>query len=609
MVKRFCFLFLTGVFHLMAQANFCEEQAFAHSKSFKPTTTSQRPSEKRDLPLGSKPHDTTTGVSDYVVGVKTYRSALNEEAKALLGRDVSEKEIGALEKANRMGRAQNQKITDRALIEKKTHILKSVGFSEKEIQALMENGLVWIQPIKGSDLLIEKLEENPENIYFIDTETLTVNRVNKILERKNIEFLVEIEPLDASLRNMRRSRSSISISSNHFIPHPDIGSLFESHRLNRKTVSREDLNLPLPTNKEAELKAQGYGPAYRKGMDDLNEWSAVRRQLQELRANPYTTHIEYFADKIEAHIAFVAKALGVSTKALGISTRSESQEMFAESQNILFAEEFGISIRKTQKRQEKDLAELQISAGRAIKKEKVTYKWWLEFNDQLSFILSNRDNDRLTLSLEYKKQNKVDFFENAQEAIEKITALFPLWIMMPTLNGELGIITLNRSLSEGVFPIGLTSKTRQNHRITMDPATFFIHDITHARLSFTANNINRYLAGHRLRHKKMLELMEALPSNKRKLAELVYFNAIHERDRDVLLSHKSKKKITDELFKAVYQFLTEDINFRSLTEKIILEKIAELGPEYHRLDNTQKIQYISKYAVGVFMEEVYKKTF
>ena len=556
MVSIFYFLFfLTGVFHIMAQANFCEEQAFTHSK----------PSERQ----GSKPHDITTGVSDYVVGVETYRSALNRETKALLGRELTEKEREALEKVNRMGKAQDQEITISALIAKKVRILKSAGFSRKAVQVLMENDIVWIDYFEGSDLLIEKLkenQENQENIYFIHHRELTVNRVNKILEEENTQFSVEIETVDTALKSIRKYIGSISKTRNYYVNtyHPDIEVIFESHRLNRKTVSREDLKLPLPTNKEAELKAQGYGPAYRKGMDDVNEWVAVRRQLQELRANPYTTHIEYFADKIEAHISFASKGLGSSI------SKSQAQA----------------------------LAELQTSAERAIKEERVTYKWWLEFNDQLSFILSNRDyHSRLS------HEGRLNFKEK-EKKIEQMISFFPLWIMVPTLKGELGIITLNRSLNEGVFPIGLISKETKVHDMTLDSAFFLAHDIAHVEFSLKLNT-NQYSVGHRLRHKKMLELMEALPSNKRKWAELVYFNAIHELfseylTEDILLSNKPKEEIINTLSKTVQEFLKEDAVFT---------KTADLGPEYSKLDEEQKIQHISEHSVGVFMEEVHGKTF
>ena len=569
MIKILCFFF-TGVFHLMAQANFCEEQAFAHSNFFEnPTTIPQISAKKQALPSGSKPHDTTTGVSDYVVGVETYRSALNRETKALLGRELTEKESEALEKVNRMGRTQIQGIKTEILIEEKIRILESAGFSKEEMQVLMEKDIVWVDYFEGSELLIKKLKENPqEDIYFINPETFTVNRVNKILEDTKSLIEVEIETVDTSLERIRRHTISISklgpYSNTGRTYYPDMEIVFESHRLRRKTVSRGDLKLPSPTNKEAELKEQGYGPAYRKGMDDVNEWSAVRRQLQELRANPYTTHIEYFADKIKEHIAFASKGLGSSIS----------------------------------KSQAKALAELQTSAGRAIKEERVTYKWWLEFNYQLSFILSNRDYPS-KISQEGRLNIKAE-----EETMELSIAFFPLWIMMPTIKGELGIITLNRSLNEGVFPIGLISKETKVHDMTVDSTLFWVHDMAHVALSIQSNNINRYSVGHRLRHKKMLELIDALPSNKRKWAELVYFNATHETFNlqifDEILLNNRKEIIISSLSQLVQEFLKEDLVFT---------KTADLGPEYSKLNEEQKIQLISKHSVDIFMEEVYEKIF
>ena len=75
----------------------------------------------------------------------------------------------------------------------------------------------------------------------------------------------------------------------------------------RKKVSREDIKLPSPTREEAKLKQQGFGPAWTKGLDKLNEWAIVKKRLKDLNAHPRVTHIQYFADQIATHLAFAKR--------------------------------------------------------------------------------------------------------------------------------------------------------------------------------------------------------------------------------------------------------------------------------------------------------------
>ena len=63
-------------------------------------------------------------------------------------------------------------------------------------------------------------------------------------------------------------------------------------------ITSMDLKLPSPTNLEAQLAKQGFSNRFTAGLDSANEWVAVKTSLQELKANPETTHIEYFANQI-----------------------------------------------------------------------------------------------------------------------------------------------------------------------------------------------------------------------------------------------------------------------------------------------------------------------
>ena len=64
------------------------------------------------------------------------------------------------------------------------------------------------------------------------------------------------------------------------------------------------INIPKNNQEEKALKAQGFNAAYRRGMDEVNEWIAVRKQLVRLKADPYLTHVDYFAKKMREQISY-----------------------------------------------------------------------------------------------------------------------------------------------------------------------------------------------------------------------------------------------------------------------------------------------------------------
>ena len=256
--------------------------------------------------------------------------------------------------------------------------------------------------------------------------------------------------------------------------HSEFEVLFEVAQSQRRIITSEDLGIPPSTNEEAELEKQEYISADIKGFDDSNEWAFVRRRLQELKTNPYITHVKYFADYIEDHFKHMKKGIG-----------------------------FPISIK--QWKQLKKLKELKKEAKRAIANEKVTYKWWIEFNEKLAGILSNTEK---TVSNKFQKG--------------LIISLFPLKMAIPTKKDSLGIMTFNRAGTEEVYPLGLINNRFREE----DPYWFIDHDEFH-----TFAQLRKDLspcAGCILFRKKILEVIRSMPLEKRKKAEWAYFYMDHE---------------------------------------------------------------------------------
>ena len=272
---------------------------------------------------------------------------------------------------------------------------------------------------------------------------------------------------------------------------PEMEMTFLAAKSKRKTIRVSDLNLPSVSGIEPQLRAQGYSPGYTRGIDLVREWIVVRRGLQRLKANPYITHIEYFANQIPHHIAHIREGLEKN-----YSPKDET---------------YGTKSEQLQK-----LNNLEERARKVISDEKVTYKWWLEFNRELSEIMSGIHDVKL--------------FESSQTAIAIALSYFPLRMVFPTIEANIGIMAFNRAGMEGIYPGGLINRRKvRADREAMTAFDFLLHDFDHALMD--GNQIYReHPVSHHLFHKRLLHNIESLPLEQRKKAEAVYFLMTHESE-------------------------------------------------------------------------------
>ena len=171
---------------------------------------------------------------------------------------------------------------------------------------------------------------------------------------------------------------------------------------------------------------------------------------------------------------------------------------------------------------------------------------------------------------------------------------------VPTIKGDLGIITFNVAQSEGVYPLGLISHPKKVDGMLKNPLKFIWHDIIHTERSI-GMVIQQYSTNHKLKHKKILELMESLPTAKRKQAELIYFALTHESDVAILFKKRPRKQKLNEIAR---EFVT------LLNESVVPLKMAGLGKEYSDLKSeVGQIQYIKEHIIEPFMQEVYDPAF
>ena len=254
------------------------------------------------------------------------------------------------------------------------------------------------------------------------------------------------------------------------------------------------LSRPPPTNIETQLVRQGFSDKFTVSIDLVSEWAVVRRKLQEMKADPQTTHIEYFADQIPVHIAYIRNSIEA------ILASSDSKRRWSTA------------------RLDKSLKALRKLGKKAIKNEQVTYLWWLEFNMNLASIMSGRyftpqpNSPRGGMGWGMDQIRQHSLYE------------FPENIWIPTIKGEdIGIIAFRKARENGVYPLGLINTPKKI--IDGQERTAYhglLHDIGHANL--TANKtVNTAF------DKRLGKSIETLPPEKRKKAEMVYYLMTHER--------------------------------------------------------------------------------
>ena len=123
---------------------------------------------------------------------------------------------------------------------------------------------------------------------------------------------------------------------------------------------------------------------------------------------------------------------------------------------------------------------------------------------------------------------------------------FQIIFFIPTTN-DLGIMALNHSFSNNVFPLGVVNKYTHTDGLNLSPPDFFQHDTAHSAsfLSFE-NKYKERLMGKNYQRVQRMDLS----LEEREMVETVYFLMVHEsdyRDHPSLLLNKlssSNKKFT-----------------------------------------------------------------
>ena len=237
-------------------------------------------------------------------------------------------------------------------------------------------------------------------------------------------------------------------------------------------LSERELKIPQGTREEETLKEQGFDSEYIRGINEMNGMIAVAQRLRELEVDSYTTHIDYFANKIKEHLRFMEEGV----------------------------------MDPWQKRR---LALLREYGEKAINEKSVTYEKWIQFNGLLAEALS-------------------DGALKMGKSIENLIEQFPKIILWPTTKGIVGFITINKGIESDIYILGLSNQPESKYDdVFGDPLDLFNHDLFHVRRILDAKNRTNYTFYEKM--KKVREKIKNLPAEKRKPMEFIYWSLVYEK--------------------------------------------------------------------------------
>ena len=266
------------------------------------------------------------------------------------------------------------------------------------------------------------------------------------------------------------------------------------------------------TSDEQKFRDEGYSDIYIEGFDSVSDYLQLAESLRTRPIDPYTSHIPEIADLIDIHIDFIRRGI----------VSQESPDKFDRLEQL-------------------ELLKVESQSRKELKQ--VTYRWWINFNLRLSILVTpfamrksdiyyrsnriftevqtNNDLERfyqwLTL-INYEKSDTLYDYYLAIYSLIDLLDQFPQRILIP-IRHNLGIMPINKMYGTGVHLIGLNNQPIKFHNRTMNPYSFFLHDINHALYRKVDNS--QIL-------KRLQQKLEGLSGFRKKAVEYIYFEVTHE---------------------------------------------------------------------------------
>ena len=243
-----------------------------------------------------------------------------------------------------------------------------------------------------------------------------------------------------------------------------------------------DLLVPDGLSTEAQLLEKGLAEEDVKGVDAATDLLGAVADIRR-RGLGKNAHIDHFAGMVRPHIAFAESAAETP------GSREEVRDLAAEGEERL---------------ESKD----------------VTQSWFVDWNARIAEALNPPDPEG---------------FKNWTPGPGESPLLdsFPDVVLAPLADGDLGRAAFNRLYGTGVYVLGMVPRPFKEHKISMNPFAFLVHDMHHTRyMEFRLANLAKQGDGFveriMLFRRSFLRVLENLPANDRTAAERAYFILTHE---------------------------------------------------------------------------------
>ena len=201
------------------------------------------------------------------------------------------------------------------------------------------------------------------------------------------------------------SAESVNLCSSSFISAEQL-----RRNLNAEIRLEQDLQAIRNSPQEPRLIEQGFKPSYYAGVDQAREFDRLHEYLQEIQADPKSTHIPYFADQVEKTISDFERGL--------------------RKQNVT-GDKYKIKDPKFLEKRLKILEDFKKEARRRVENQDVTYDWWIKFNTKLSLLaspeaLQHIPESRYTSPVERVKMGiEIEYNKKLAQAINKVMNSYP----------------------------------------------------------------------------------------------------------------------------------------------------------------------------------------
>lgn len=280
---------------------------------------------------------------------------------------------------------------------------------------------------------------------------------------------------------------------------------------------------------EKGMREQGYSEVYIAGLDVVKRNLRLAKALRHVIIHPWTDHIPAFVPMIDEHIHFIEEGIRLYQSSDREHRLNQLQVFKAEAEMV------------------KDL-------------ERVTYRWYLNFNYRLSILATPQEHRRWFIKDEDWITNEAleAFFNNTPRDKLKgslhlghLLDLFPDLIVLPT-SSDLGVISLNRTVQTGISLLGLVNQPVFVEGRLVYPQTFWEHDVDHTK--YMNQDLDLYHLYHgdkdfqdtdgigpfqeenaananfTIFHNELIyHRMGGFPRPLRKRVEFIYFQVTHEK--------------------------------------------------------------------------------